>query len=82
MKKPKTVPFKLSFKRIDHWYSLCKQVIKYDKNLNVIEEFVSVTSAAKSIGSSQGTLGAVCKHNSTPDLKRFRTLKGFIWMIK
>lgn len=52
-----------------------KEVNKYDLNMNFLEEYKSVTEAAKSVGGATGNISLCCKG------KR-RTAYGYIWKYK
>ena len=65
--------------RVNHnpiiYESVKKQIIQYDKNMNKIEEFVSITSASKKYKINIGDISSCCRY------KR-KTAGGFIWRYK
>lgn len=69
-------------KRISESQPTRKEVCKYDMDFNIIECYISIGSAAKSNGISQGNLTMYLNKPIITKQNKLRHLGGFIWKYK
>lgn len=56
-----------------------KRVQQYDRSMNLILQYDCAKSASGATGIQREGIAANCRHNQKENLKKYRTLKGYIW---